>query len=150
MPFIDLKISLSLVMSSLFIFFQDKVWISYFPKSTKYGALNIKAKVRGGREISRVIVGDVLVKGKALIDELGIARHMAQIYAETPAAQKRGYNTDIFSLDKPGGRCPTCEGRGFLQYDMQFLEDVKYKCEDCNGSGVKQIYATIDDRRWHH
>ena len=38
-----------------------------------------------------------------------------------------------FSFNVAGGRCPACEGAGFIREDMQFLSDVFIECESCLG-----------------
>jgi len=100
---------------------------------TKKEERTIRSKIKGGRDLGRLIEVEAMVKGKTLLTELGLAEHVAQLYAETAAAKKRGYSREMFSLSKPGGRCPTCEGQGGLQYDMQFLEDMSVSCPSCEG-----------------
>ena len=39
----------------------------------------------------------------------------------------------FFSFNTPGGRCEHCKGDGFISIDMQFMSDIKIKCENCNG-----------------
>lgn len=36
-------------------------------------------------------------------------------------------------LDRPGGRCPTCEGAGVLRCDLEFGDDVAMGCPACEG-----------------
>ncbi|MCY4606568.1 MAG: hypothetical protein OXE49_20235, partial [Gemmatimonadetes bacterium] len=38
-----------------------------------------------------------------------------------------------FLLDRPGGRCPSCEGRGQCYFDLEFLEDIAMVCAACEG-----------------
>jgi len=46
---------------------------------------------------------------------------------------KPGY----FSFNVAGGRCEQCDGEGYVTVDMQFLADVRLKCEACNGTRYK-------------
>ena len=56
------------------------------------------------------------------------------LFARTPSAQQRGYTPGSFSFNVEGGRCETCQGRGFDRIEMQFLADVSITCPDCKGS----------------
>ncbi|MEW6751312.1 MAG: hypothetical protein AB1505_10095 [Candidatus Latescibacterota bacterium] len=70
---------------------------------------------------------------RALLEALGLVEPVARLYAEAAMARQRRYPVDWFRLDAPGGRCPTCEGRGVLHHDMQFLEDIRLTCPTCAG-----------------
>ena len=54
-------------------------------------------------------------------------------FAEAPLSLQRGYSVGTFSFNAGTGRCPTCNGSGFEQVEMQFLSDVYLKCPDCQG-----------------
>ncbi len=43
----------------------------------------------------------------------------------------------FFSFNSHGG-CELCKGVGFVEMDMNFLGDVKIKCESCGGSRYKE------------
>ena len=45
----------------------------------------------------------------------------------------RNYQPKHFSFNVDGGRCPTCKGEGIVTIEMQFMADVKLKCESCKG-----------------
>jgi len=36
-----------------------------------------------------------------------------------------------------GGRCPECQGEGFVKIGMQFMADVRMVCESCGGKRFK-------------
>ncbi len=72
--------------------------------------------------------------GKAtLLEGLGLFERIADLYAASPAATARGWARDAFLLDRPGGRCPSCEGRGQCYFDLEFLEDIALVCAACEG-----------------
>ncbi len=56
-----------------------------------------------------------------------------RVFADTPAAQTRGFSAGYFSFNVRGGRCETCSGEGQIQVDMQFLADVYMTCPECGG-----------------
>ena len=60
-----------------------------------------------------------------------------ELFASTPDARKRGYNSGHFSFNIPGGRCENCQGDGTVTVEMQFLADVELVCEECKGTRFK-------------
>ena len=52
-------------------------------------------------------------------------------------AQEHKMHPSFFSYNSHGG-CELCHGIGFIEMDMNFLGDVKIKCESCNGSRYKE------------
>jgi excinuclease ABC subunit A len=60
-----------------------------------------------------------------------------RIYADQPLARQRRYTASTFSFNVDGGRCPTCEGAGYLEVEMVFMADVFVPCDDCAGRRFK-------------
>lgn len=56
------------------------------------------------------------------------------VFAGSSDAKMMGFRSGHFSFNSELGRCPRCEGNGFLQIDMQFLADVMMTCPDCHGT----------------
>ena len=54
-------------------------------------------------------------------------------FAETREALAKGFAPGWFSFNVPGGRCETCEGAGEIVVDMHFLDDLRMRCEICDG-----------------
>lgn len=69
------------------------------------------------------------VKAYGAIRRLLAATREARVHGLTPAS---------FSFNVAGGRCPRCEGSGFIKVEMQFLADVLVRCEECNGLRFKR------------
>ena len=59
---------------------------------------------------------------------------LRKVYARTPDAKERGYKAGDFSYNTGKLRCPTCDGTGSINLDVQFLPDVEITCPDCGGS----------------
>ena len=51
----------------------------------------------------------------------------------TTQAKARGLKPSHFSFNVAGGRCETCLGEGIITVGMQFMADLKLKCENCEG-----------------
>jgi excinuclease ABC subunit A len=66
-----------------------------------------------------------------------------ELFASTPDARKRGYNSGHFSFNIPGGRCENCQGDGTVTVEMQFLADVELVCEECKGTRFKSSILDI-------
>ncbi len=63
----------------------------------------------------------------------GAMSTIRDLFAETPAAKERGYNSGRFSFNVRGGRCENCEGDGIIRIEMNFLPDVYVPCDVCRG-----------------
>ncbi len=59
---------------------------------------------------------------------------LRKIYAKTAEAKERGFKAGDFSYNTGKLRCPTCDGTGVINLDVQFLPDVQIPCPDCRGS----------------
>jgi len=55
-------------------------------------------------------------------------------FAATPEARAAGWGPGFFSFNVSGGRCESCEGAGEVVVDMQFLDDLRVPCEECEGT----------------
>jgi excinuclease ABC subunit A len=63
----------------------------------------------------------------------GVFTDIRSLFAQTPDAKIRGFESGRFSFNTHGGRCETCEGAGLKTIEMNFLPDVYVMCPDCNG-----------------
>ena len=64
----------------------------------------------------------------------GLFDHVRKLFADTPGARKRRYGAGRFSFNVAQGRCPTCEGEGFVSVELLFLPSVYAPCTVCNGT----------------
>ncbi len=55
-------------------------------------------------------------------------------FADTVEARTRNLTAGHFSFNSDKGQCPSCEGAGVLEIDMQFLADVSMRCPACRGT----------------
>ncbi len=55
------------------------------------------------------------------------------LLSSTSHAKSGGLKPSHFSFNISGGRCEDCEGEGYITVGMQFMADLKLKCDTCNG-----------------
>ena len=60
-----------------------------------------------------------------------------KLLSEQQAAKINGFTPSYFSFNQDGGRCPECQGDGFVRIGMQFMADVTMVCEACGGKRFK-------------
>ncbi|MEW6252191.1 MAG: ATP-binding cassette domain-containing protein, partial [Planctomycetota bacterium] len=63
----------------------------------------------------------------------GVFDQIRELFARLPDSKMRGYTTNRFSFNRPGGRCEACEGYGQRCIEMHFMPDVWVECETCRG-----------------
>jgi excinuclease ABC subunit A len=66
-----------------------------------------------------------------------------KLFADTPAARRRGFGPGHFSFNTKDGRCPECRGDGHERIEMHFLPDVFVTCEACRGSRFRPEALTV-------
>lgn len=71
-----------------------------------------------------------------------------KVFAETGDARSRELKPGHFSFNVPGGRCEACRGEGSVSIDMQFLADIRTRCEVCGGKrfGPRVLEVRYRDR----
>ena len=64
----------------------------------------------------------------------GIHDELRKVFARCEDAKAGGWKAGDFSYNTGRLRCPTCDGTGSINLDVQFLPDVDIPCPDCHGS----------------
>jgi len=60
-----------------------------------------------------------------------------KLLSDQQYAKMNGFTPSHFSFNMDGGRCPECQGEGFVKIGMQFMADVTMVCESCGGKRFK-------------
>ncbi len=103
------------------------------------------SKKKPGRHLA--ILGAEYIDKLVLVDQSPIGRTsrsnpatytgawgpIRELFASTVEAKYRGYKPGRFSFNRPGGRCPNCEGHGEIAVEMHFLPTVHIECDVCAG-----------------
>lgn len=66
-----------------------------------------------------------------------------KLFAGQQASKLSGYSAKHFSFNVDGGRCESCKGEGDVTVEMQFMADVKLRCDSCDGKRFKREVLEI-------
>ena len=92
----------------------------------------------GMSQIRRLIPVDQKPIGRTprsnLATYTGLFDHVRKLFANTKMAKSRKYDAGRFSFNVAKGRCPNCEGEGFVMVELLFLPSVYTPCPTCHGS----------------
>jgi excinuclease ABC subunit A len=64
----------------------------------------------------------------------GAFDHIRRVYADAPYARRRRWKPGHFSFNTREGQCPTCQGLGHIDLDVQYLPDITVQCPTCHGA----------------
>src|ERR1700761_8299040 len=92
-----------------------------------------EGRLDGGLQgIKRLIQVDQKPTGRTprsnLATYTGLFDHVRKIFAATPLAKRRRYDAGQFSFNIAKGRCPNCNGEGFVMVELLFLPSVYAPC----------------------
>jgi excinuclease ABC subunit A len=117
------------------------------------GVTTLGGKISAGMEpIKRLVQVDQKPIGRTprsnLATYTGLFDHVRKLFAATPMAKKRRYDAGRFSFNVAKGRCPHCEGEGFVMVELLFLPSVYAPCPTCQGTryNSKTLEVTYKDR----
>ena len=93
--------------------------------------------VNGMEHIRRLVTVDQKAIGRTprsnLATYTGLFDHVRKLFAATKEAKARHYDAGRFSFNVKKGRCPNCEGVGFVSVELLFLPSVYSPCQVCHG-----------------
>lgn len=101
-------------------------------------AIATVGRIEGGLNgIKRLVQVDQKPIGRTprsnLATYTGLFDHVRKLFADTPLARRRRYDAGQFSFNVAKGRCPNCNGEGFVMVELLFLPSVYAPCPVCDG-----------------
>ena len=75
---------------------------------------------------------------ETLLQMLMLSRDLARLFAASPAAVENQWPSEWFELERPGGRCPRCEGLGQIVHRLEYVEDLIVTCPQCEGRRFRE------------
>ncbi|MDQ6629792.1 MAG: excinuclease ABC subunit UvrA [Pseudomonadota bacterium] len=106
----------------------------------------------GMERVARLVCVDQKPIGRTprsnLATYTGLFDPVRRLFAATPAAKRRHYDAGRFSFNVAKGRCPTCEGEGFVSVELLFLPSVYAPCPACHGAryNAETLAVTWQDK----
>ncbi|WP_029251822.1 excinuclease ABC subunit UvrA [Paraoerskovia marina] len=96
------------------------------------------ADVGGLEAFSRLVRVDQRPIGRTprstLATYTGMFDVVRRLFADTDEARARGWAPGRFSFNVEAGRCPTCQGEGFVEVELLFLPGTYGPCPTCDGA----------------
>ena len=120
--------------------------------SFENGAVTSGRIVGGAETIRRLVRVDQKPIGRTprsnLATYTGLFDQVRKLFAATPAARKHHFDAGRFSFNVEKGRCPTCEGEGFVSVELLFMPSVYAPCPTCHGARYNEetLQVTLRDR----
>ena len=73
----------------------------------------------------------------------GLFDNVRHRFAETAVARARKFDAGRFSFNVAKGRCPTCEGEGFVSVELLFMPSVYAPCPSCHGARFNEATLKV-------
>jgi len=108
--------------------------------------------IEGMDDVKRLVTVDQKAIGRTprsnLATYTGLFDHVRKLFASTSEAKSRRYNAGRFSFNTTKGRCPNCEGLGFVSVELLFLPSVYSPCQVCHGQRYNEdtLEVTYHDK----
>jgi len=106
--------------------------------------------VSGLEHVRRLVTVDQKPIGRTprsnLATYTGLFDHVRKLFASTRQAKARRYDVGRFSFNVAKGRCPNCEGAGFVSVELLFLPSVYTPCPVCRGQRYNEKTLEITYR----
>lgn len=99
---------------------------------------SVGVTAEGVEQINRLVSVDQRPIGRTprstLATYTGLFDAVRREFAATPKARRRGWTAGRFSFNVAEGRCPTCQGEGFVSVELLFLPGTYATCPTCQGA----------------
>jgi len=103
---------------------------------------NVKGSIEiAGSSVERLVVVNQSPIGRTprsnLATYTGLFDSVRKLFAATADAKARRFDAGHFSFNVAKGRCPHCEGVGFVSVELLFMPSVYSPCPECGGNRYK-------------
>ena len=114
-------------------------WLRVSPGEEDESGVELDVEdVAGLEELTRLVRVDQRPIGRTprstLATYTGMFDVVRKLFADTDQARDRGWMPGRFSFNIPEGRCPTCQGDGFVEVELLFLPGTYGPCPTCHGA----------------
>jgi excinuclease ABC subunit A len=96
------------------------------------------ATVTGLEHVDRLVEVDQRPIGRTprsnLATYTGLFDGVRKLFAATDEARRHGWSAGRFSFNVEGGRCPNCQGEGYVAVELLFLPGTYSPCPVCSGA----------------
>ncbi|SQF98604.1 excinuclease ABC subunit A [Paucimonas lemoignei] len=103
--------------------------------------------VDGLQAIKRLVKVDQKPIGRTprsnLATYTGLFDQVRKLFAATDESREKGYDAGQFSFNVAKGRCPVCEGEGFVSVELLFMPSVYAPCPTCHGARYNPQTLTV-------
>lgn len=132
----------TLVLESLIPALQAKIAGTALPQHVK------SVEADGIRQVKLIDASPIGINVRSTVATYAnVHDELRKVFARTADAKRLGYKAGDFSYNTGSLRCPTCDGTGEIDLDVQFLPDVNIPCPDCHGSRYSRIANSIHRTR---
>ena len=108
---------------------------------------SIGVTAEGVELIDRLVAVDQKPIGRTprstLATYTGLFDAVRKVFAATPAARRRKWTAGRFSFNVAEGRCPTCQGEGFVAVELLFLPGSYGRCPTCHGARYNEATLAV-------
>lgn len=108
---------------------------------------SIGVSAEGVEAITRLVAVDQRPIGRTprstLATYTGLFDAVRREFAATPTARRRGWTAGRFSFNVAEGRCPTCQGEGFVSVELLFLPGTYATCPTCGGARYNEATLAV-------
>ena len=73
----------------------------------------------------------------------GAFQGIRDLFARQSLARELELSSSKFSFNSEGGRCEVCKGEGSIHVEMQYMADLKLRCEECQGMRYKPEVLSV-------
>ena len=95
------------------------------------------ADVKGYEKVKKVLLMDQSpvekTKRSFVATYMKFYTPIREMMASVLMSQQRGFRAGSFSLNVDGGRCSECQGLGYQEVEMVFMDPIRLTCESCKG-----------------